>query len=153
MSLDATTILDGIVSHAMSLGLFERVNAHEPKNSPGRGLSAAFWVDLVRPVPAASGLAATAVLIVFKGRLYTNMFAEPADMIDPNLLSALDVLMAAYSGDFNLGGTIRNIDLLGASNGYGLSAQAGYLNQDGKLHRILDLSIPIIVNDLWDQVA
>jgi hypothetical protein len=154
MTLAISNILDGIVSHAMTLGIFEQVNGHEPKSAPAtKGLTAAFWADTIRPVPAASGLAATSVAIVFKGRLYTNMLAEPADMIDPNLLAAADLLLGGYSGDFDLGGTIRNVDLLGSTAGTGLSGQAGYLSQDGRLYRIFDLSIPCIVTDLWTQVA
>ena len=75
-----------------------------------------------------------------------------ADAIDPEIMNAVDVLFAAYSGDFDLGGTVRNVDLEGAT-GPGLSAQAGYLNQDGKLMRIMDITLPVIVSDLWTQVA
>ena len=77
---------------------------------------------------------------------------KPADAIDPEIMDAVDVLFTAYSGDFDLGGTVRNVDLEGAT-GPGLSAQAGYLNQDGKLMRIMDIVLPVIVSDLWTQVA
>lgn len=146
-----TGVLDGVVSHAMTLGLFERVNQHEPKNAPGRGLTAAIWVDTVAPIPAGSGLAVTTGILTLRVRLYTSMLAEPADMIDPTITAAVGAPLSAYSGDFDLGGQIRNVDLLGAT-GRALSAQAGYLNQDGRLLRIMDITLPCIINDLWDQV-
>jgi len=34
-----------------------------------------------------------------------------------------------------------------------LSALAGYLNQDGKLYRVMTVTLPIIINDIWAQVA
>lgn len=150
MSLDITTILDGIVSHAMALGLFERVNQHEPKNAPGNGLTAAVWADSIAPTPAGSGLASTSARVVFNVRIYSSANAEPADAIDPNILAATSALMGAYSGDFELGGSVRNVDLLG-QGGVPLSAQAGYLQQDGRLYRVMTLVLPVLVNDVWEQ--
>lgn len=154
MSIDVAAvnaIFDQVVSKPMTLGLFERVNGHEPKNAPGNGLTAAVWLDRILSAPAGSGLAATSGVLVFNVRCYTSMLTEPQDAIDPNLAAAAVVTMAAYTGDFDLGGTVRNIDLLGAT-GQSLSGQAGYLNLDSKLYRVITLTVPAIVNDMWDQV-
>jgi hypothetical protein len=150
--VDAVAILDALQSHAMASGLFERVNGHEPKNAPGNGLTAAVWVDEIGPSPAASGLAGTSVRLVFNVRVYTSMLAEPPDTIDPNMLAAVDALMGAYSADFELGGLVRNVDLLGQGGGQPMSAKAGYLNQDGKLFRVMTIVLPVIINDVWNQV-
>ncbi|MET8987757.1 hypothetical protein ABZW49_20110 [Nonomuraea wenchangensis] len=80
------------------------------------------------------------------------MLQEPADAIDPAMLAALDALMSAYSGDFDLGGRIRNVDLLGQT-GPPLSAQAGYLEQDGNTYRVFTVTLPLLINDVWDQEA
>ena len=150
MAIDATGILDAVVSHALASGFFDRVNTHEPKSAPPSGLTCAIWVQSIGPVPLGSGLASTTGRLGLQVRLYTSMTAEPQDAIDPGLMRAVDGLLAAYSGDFELGGLVRNVDLLGA---YGdpLSARAGYLNVDGKLMRIMDITLPLIVNDLWTQ--
>lgn len=150
MSLNTKATLDAIQSHAMTLGLFERVNLHEPKNAPGNGLTVAMWFQNVAPVRS-SGLARTSARVEYSVRLYTNMLADPQDMIDPNLADAADVLINAYSGDFDLGETVRNVDLLGQA-GVPLSAEAGYLNQDGKNYRVITITLPLIVNDVWEQV-
>lgn len=152
MSLDASAIVDAVASHAMASGLFDRVNLHEPKNAPGGGLTAAVWADTMGPIPAASGLASTSGRVVLKVRTYTNMMSEPQDAIDPAMLRAVDILLTAYSGDFTLGGLVRNIDLLGA-HGTGLSAQAGYINVSGQMMRVYDITLPIVANDLWTQEA
>jgi hypothetical protein len=146
------TIFDGVVSHALALGRFDRVNGHEPKSAPPSGLTAAVWVDRIAPVPAMSGMASTTGVLVLNARIYTTMLSEPQDAIDPAVLAAVVDLMGAYSGDFDLGGSVRNVDLLGQS-GFALSAQAGYLNQDNKIFRVMTITLPLIVNDLWDQVA
>lgn len=147
---DFPALVDAAVSHAQSLGVFESVNAHEPKNAPGSGLRAAVWAQSVQPLQA-SGLSQTSGRVELSVRIYQNMLSEPQDAIDPAVLTAAAALMGAYSGDFELGvAGVRFVDLLGAY-GTALSAQAGYLNQDGKLYRVLTITLPVIVNDLWDQ--
>lgn len=149
MSLPADVIFDRVQSHALATGLFERVNTHEPKNAPGLGLTASIWVDALGPIRS-SGLAETSGRVAIMVRVQTNMVAEPQDAIDPNMLAAVSTLLAAYSGDFTLGANVRGIDLLGAY-GTGLSAQAGYVEQDGTMFRIMDITVPVIVNDIWSQ--
>lgn len=150
MSLDITTILDQVQSHALASGYFDAVNGSEPKSPPGTGLTAAVWVEQIGPARGASSLIATSVRLAFYVRLYAPMNQEPADAIDPNLMKALDSLMAAYSGDFTLGGTVRDVDLLGQF-GDPLSARAGYLVESGNEYRVMTITLPVIVNDLWDQ--
>lgn len=151
MSLDASGVLDAVVSHAQAIGHLEQVNAHEPKSAPSGLLTGAVWVQEAGPVAAASGLDSTTAVVVLTVRIYKNMISEPQDAIDPEILTAVDALMSAYSGDFDLGGLVRNVDLLGAHT-QGLRARAGYIPQDGRLYRVMDISLPLICNDLWSQV-
>lgn len=152
MALDITTILDAIQSHALASGYFETVNGAEPKSPPGNGITAAVWVEAIGPAVGGSGLAATSTRLAFFVRLYTPMMQDPADAIDPNLMTALDALLAAYSGDFTLGGLVREVDLLGQF-GDALSARAGYLVESGTEYRVMTITLPVVVNDLWEQVA
>lgn len=151
MALDTLAIVNAVTSHALASGRFEHVNGHEPKSAPGHGIHAAVWVDRIEPVAQHSGLAATSARLILNVRVYTNMLADPPDAIDPNLAVAVDALMNAYSGDFTLGGLVKNVDLLG-QGAQGLSAQAGYLEQDHKLYRVMTINLPVIVNDVWEQV-
>jgi hypothetical protein len=152
MALDITTILNTIQDHALASGYFDTVNGHEPKSAPGNGLSAAVWVQQIGPARGGSGLAATSVRLALNVRLYTPMVQQPEDAIDPDLMTALDALMASYSADFTLGGLAREVDLEGI---YGdpLSAVAGYLTTGGIEYRVMTITLPLIVNDLWEQVA
>ncbi len=150
MTLDPQAILDRVTSHAQASGHFERVNGHEPKSAPGNGLTAAVWVEYIGPAPRQSGLAVTAGLLRLTVRLFSNMLAEPQDGIDPALLAATSDLMGLFSGDFDLGGTVRNVDLLGQT-GAPLSAQAGYIDVDKRLYRVYTITLPLVVNDVWTQ--
>lgn len=153
MTFDAaavTSLFDQVQSHAMTLGLFERVNTHEPKSSPSSGLNCAIWVQQITPLPRGSALAATTGRVELRDRIYLSMLTEPQDAIDPAILSAATTLMAEYSANLTLGGTVRNVDLLGAF-GVGLSAQAGYVNIDNHMHRVMEVVVPAIINDLYEQ--
>jgi len=151
MALDVDGIVDAVASHAGASGYFDRVNGHEPKNAPGNGLTAAAWFDTIRPV-LSSGLDSLSALLVLNVRLYTSMLQEPQDAIDPMMLRATGALFTAYAGDFTLGGLVRHVDLLGAE-GAPLQAKAGYLNQDNKLYRVITITLPVVANDAWDEVA
>ncbi len=150
MSLNTKNLVNALASHAMTLGRFERVNGHEPKNAPGSGLSCAIWLQYIGPARGQSGLKATTGRVVASVRVYSNMLAEPQDAIDPEVGDAVDALMAAYSNDFELGGLIRNVDLLGAT-GVPLQAEAGYISIDKQMFRVMTIQVPMIINDIWEQ--
>ena len=148
--IEIQALIDAVVSHALSLGVFEKVNGHEPKSAPGNGITGAVWVQSIQPI--LGGLNSTSVRFTLNFRCYTSMLTEPQDLIDPNLAGSADLLMEAVTGDFTLDGMVRSVDLLGA-HGTALSAEAGYLEQDKRLFRVITVTIPLIVNDAYGQVA
>lgn len=154
MSFNSAAVSDlfsAILTDAQTTGLFERVNTHEPKHAPGNGLNCSIWVSDIKPVKS-SGLDQTSGLVSFFIRIYNSMLSEPQDDIDPQILSAVSTLMASYTGDFNFGdlADVRNIDLLG-QYGEGLSAQAGYMDISNKMFRVMVLTLPIIIDNMFVQ--
>lgn len=153
----AQEIFDAVESHALASGLFDSVNTSEPKSAPtAPGLTCSIWIAQIGPAPAGSGLASTTSRLELNVRLYTGMLAEPSGQIDPLMTSACITMLEKYSGDFQLSNvtaaSIRNVDLLG-TYGTALTAVAGYLNVDNLLYRVMTITLPIIVNDLWTQTA
>ncbi len=151
--IDSKGVLSQLITHAQKTGHFEKVVGHEPKNAPGMGITGAFWLTELTPVPSLSGLAVTSIRLTVNCRIYTPAIDTPGDAIDIGLLDATDALMEAYTGDFELesqGATDYRLDLLGET-GVSLSAQAGYVSADSKLLRIMNITIPVIVNDTWSQ--
>ena len=143
---------DALVSHAMETGWFDQVNEHEPKSAIGNGMTAAVWFTRLRPVPAASGLNVTTGVLEMRLRIYTSMTSEPLDQIDPRVVKATGDLLERYSGDFTLDGMIRNVDLLGEF-GQALEALSGYLDVSGTKMRVVDIMVPLVINDLFGQEA
>lgn len=152
--MNVTGIRSALISHALSLGLFDRVNNHEPKSAPGKTLSCEFWLSSIAPTGEMSGLNSVTGRVTFSARVRLSMTYQPQDDIDGLVLTAVERLMNEYCGDFELGSDldVRCIDLLGMS-GEAMSADFGYLNQDNVLYRVGVITIPVIVNDLWSEVA
>lgn len=149
MAINIQGILDVIVSHALSIGYFESVNQHEPRQSPGNGITASVWIERVTPVKT-SGLANTSARIELTVRMYSSTYSDPYDDTDASLMTALDALMSAYCGDFEVGGQARHVDIFGAY-GTPLETRSGWINQDGKEFRVFSIRLPLIVDDLWSQ--
>ena len=80
-------------------------------------------------------------------RVWSSALQKPLDGIDPEFLAAACSLMGAFAGGFTIGGTVRNIDL------FAMSAQPAYVDFEGKPFRIIEISLPIIINDLFAEVA
>ncbi len=142
-------LFDKLLSHAAASGYFARVNQHEPKNAPGSGLTAALWVQDISPARS-SGLSSTSGLVTLSLRVYQNFASEPFDAIDPTVVKAVNGMLSAYTGDLDLGQTVRCIDLLGMS-GTAMRAQAGYVEINKTVYRVMTITIPVIVNDMWAQ--
>lgn len=144
-------VYDAVVSDVQRSGYFDKVNKHEPKLGQRTGMTAAVWVQTIDPVALASGLAATSARVVFMLRIFQNFISEPQDAIDPRMLRAASNVMRRYHDDFDFEGVIRNVDLLGAF-GIALAGVAGYVEDGGKHYRVIDITVPCIVNDVWPQV-
>ncbi|MFD5631586.1 MULTISPECIES: hypothetical protein [Streptomycetaceae] len=152
MALDLLAYRGAAMSHAQALGLFGQVLGHEPVSAPGPGLFYALWVARISPLSAASGLRESTGRLELTGRVLTLADSEPQDDVDVAVAGAVDALLGAYSADFTLGGTVRNVDLLGA-HGTPLSAQFGFSRFDSATYRVATLTVPLIINDAWTQGA
>ena len=157
MALDNPGILaiySALTSHAKSLAIFEAVNQSEPENAPGTGAYCSILLGDGEPVRS-SGLNSTSWRQEFLARIYVLRRQRPTEATDPAILTATAALMAAYSADFTLSavppGLVRNIDLLGAS-GTPLSYKPGFLEQDGSTFRVMEITLPLILNDAFAQV-
>ena len=149
MMINSANVLDALVSHAMTLAQFKSVETVEARNGPGQGISLAIFFEELTPVGSESGLKSASVRMQFNARLYSPLVRGNPDQIDPDLVAATDALMAAYCADFTLGGLVRQVDIYG-STGQSLQARSGYLPLDETEYRIVDITVPLIINDAWD---
>ena len=145
-----SAILAEVETHALTSGLFERVNTHECASPPGRGLTCEIWTGGWSLVPATSGLAVVSMRLELVVRLLCFADREPRDTIDTDLDVASHLLGEAYAGDFTLGGEVSEVDLLGA-HGPGLACVAGYVLVDSTRYRTRTITLPLIIDDVWTE--
>jgi hypothetical protein len=136
--------VDNVVSKLMEMQQFSAVLDYEPK-APPTGYTAAVWLQSVTPVGDASGLAKVSMIYALRIRLYRDMLEEPAD--DKRMLERIDNLFDDLFGDFDLGATVRAIDIFG-TYGQSVSVTTGYVDVGGVMYRIGDFELPLIVDDV-----
>lgn len=143
-------LLDAIASAAMSNGWCQSAETFEPKSAPMSDFH--FAVVMMNATPYHSGLTSTTFRIELACRIYVSMLREPQASIDPDITAAAWDLIQSYSAGFTLGGLVRNVDLLGES-GEPLDLKFGYIGIDKRLYRIAEITLPVIVSDVFTQGA
>lgn len=151
MALDSRSIMDNLASMAMATGHFEAVLGYVSKQSSTNGITAAFYIEDIRAIRT-SGLASTSVRMEIEMQIYSSTYQAPYDDIDVNLAHAVDAMFTSLLADFDLGGEARNVDVFGKW-GHPLRVRSGLMNLDGKEFRVFQVIIPVIIDDVWDQVA
>lgn len=149
MTINLRGILNAIISHAKASGHFEQFAGHDFKSAPGAGVWGSVFLDTIEPIGEVSGLNSATVRVSVMVRVTQNMLKDPQDDIDPEIAGAVDALLDAVLDDFTLGGLVRNIDVFGET-GAGVSVNAGYFEQDHRNYRATDITIPMIINDVWE---
>lgn len=155
MGLNLVPAQDRIKSLVSSTSLFDTVTSGEPTAAPPKGakaLTAWLFLDWIGPATGQSGLDSTTGRVEYICRLLTPMLQKPEEKIDANIGMAAGKCIEVLSGDFELGGSARCVDLL-AMTGFPLHAKGGYLDIGGTKFRMFDVMIPVIINDIWDQVG
>lgn len=151
MALDIQSVLDNIASHAMATGHFETVLGYVSKQSSTNGITAALYVENIQPIRS-SGLSNTSIRLEIEMQIYSSTYQAPYDGIDVNMVLATDAMFTALIGDFDLGSEVRHIDIFGA-HGQSLRVRSGFMNLDGKEFRVFQITIPVILDEVWDQAA
>jgi hypothetical protein len=146
--IDCKGIFDALESFALSSGYFSNVNGHEPRSSPQLEdqINLSFWSGPLAPVQA-SGLNSISYRWEITGRVFANADTEPADEVDPAIMTATASFLTSLAGGFSLAGRLRMIDFYGA-HGEQLTATPGYYDYDGDTLRTVDIVIPLIINDV-----
>lgn len=151
--MNSKTIMDALVSYGQRCGMFTTVLGHEPKSAPvvdREAVTLALFAGPLEPA-VSSGLTSASIRWEIAGRIYLSAFTEPADDIDPLVTDATVAYLAMLCANYSLGGLIRCVDIFG-SDGDKLLATPGYVEQDKKVFRSMDLRIPLIINDVMPEV-
>lgn len=153
--LDWAGLRSAVLTHAKLYGLYARHQDHEFLTPPGDGLSVAVFggPDALAPIRA-GGLGLTSGRVELLARIYHPARSTPAGAIDARLMAAADDLIYRLTADFTLNARARHLDVHGAY-GEALRARLGWLPYPGEggVYRVADVTVPIILNDLYEQVS
>lgn len=144
---DAAALFAEVRSRAKQLGVFPSVIGHDPETAPPSGVSCSVMLGPVKPSGPDSGLGAVSAHVTLLVNVWAFAQKRPLDDLDPEVLAATCSLMGAFAGGFTLNGTVREVDL------FAMSAEPGYVNFQGKEFRIMKISLPLIVNDMFAEVS
>ena len=154
--MDIDTIITNVVNlaKAQTSGgnpLFVDVLDYECRAMPPDGIIAAVYFNELAGLAGQSGMDSTTGSLVLNVRLYTSTVRQPYGATERGIVRAAQQMCGALNADFTLDSAVRNVDIFGAS-GTQLRAVGGYIPaQDGKLMRVITITLPAIVNDCWEQ--
>lgn len=149
IGFELAPMLDELRSLCRRSAGFEVVLPHEPRKPPVSGFSVGAWLNAMDPVPRRSGLAATSLRIEFNVRIYLPMSGKP-EQIDTETARRVDLIFSALHNPITLTANDHEIDWLGAY-GETVRARSGWLTIENALVRIMDIFVPIIVNNAYAQ--
>jgi hypothetical protein len=153
-----SALYDALVDMAKRSGLFDGGTAdHESRSTPER-LSCEVLMGPLKAVGRASGLSASSARQEFTIRVRGPRMAEPDGETDRSILYAAVYMMTAIHQDLDLdevgevaAGMVRNVDVLGTA-GDPIGMQPGWLQQSGAPYRVAEVTVGIILNDVFPQV-
>lgn len=145
---EAIAIQKALASHVKALGRIERVQEFDPTNAPGKGITACLVAATGDPRPP-TGLDRSALRLVWTVRFLMPPGA-PLGSVDPLLMGKAGNLITRLAADLTLGGLVRVIDLRGMS-GTSVEWRFGWVTIDQTLYRLLDVTVPLIINDVFPE--
>lgn len=145
MAFKIKDTLQIIQGHLTANGYLTRAQIAEPKNAPTDNVAAAIFMSSSTMGTAYLGNQVEEHHVVTV-RFYVDMMHEPSKKIEFRLSEVVAEFTDDLLGDFSLGENVREVDYAGMG-GTPLSARYGYSDISGKMYRIVDLSLPLNVDN------
>ena len=144
MAFNVKRTLEAMLSHIAEGGYVRSSQIGEPKAPPAAILSAALF--MADSAVVATTLQDTIEVHTVTIRLHKKVeFTEPGDAAEFELANVSAEIASSFMGDFDLDGTIRNVDVAG-QYGQGLTSTWGYLDIGSTVFRVVDILVPMIVD-------
>lgn len=148
---DILPTMRSVQSKAAESGYFHTVELGEPKSSlQGHGMEAYIWMDSVAVAGTTLNYAIEIHTVTL--RLYMPMLTGDTLEDEVEMDAAVNQVKRNLAADFDLGGTVRNVDFAGQHSG-GLESVTGFVDLSGTQYRIVDITLPVIVDDIAELVA
>ena len=155
MAFNIKATLDAIASHIATTGYVSEVRVGEPSSPPDAidRMHAAIYMASANVVELT--LSTTIEQHVGTVRLYRRAAfgqGDDAGAVEAEIALAVAQITSNLVGEFDLGATMRNIDI-GGQYGQSLSATFGYVSLGTTMFRTVDITVPLIVDGSATQAA
>ncbi len=144
MPFNINSTIQQVVSYLQASGHYSMVMVGEPKSPPPtQGLIAAVFPDGTEVVSLTNKTIESQVIVI---RIYINEKVRPVELREDMLDRAVADLEEDMFGDYDLGATIRNIDI-GGQYAAPPASEYGYIEVSGTQFRTVEFLLPFIVDD------
>ena len=145
MAFLVKTTLDVIRSDLLKTNYFSDVLIGEPKSPPAdEKYKVYIWMDSIAVV--STTLNKTIEIYTLTVRVHSGLFQEPVSQIESDMAEVQSKVSEALFANYSLDNEIRNIDIAG-QYGQGYRTDWGHVDLGGKLFRIADITLPLLVDD------
>jgi hypothetical protein len=155
MAFNIKSTLDAIASHISSTGYAGDVRIGEPVAPPDATDKVHAAIYMTSASVVALTLTNTIEVHLVTVRLYRRAAfgqGDDAGEVEAGMARAVSQISSNLIGEFDLGGTTRNIDV-GGQYGQSISATWGYVTLGSTVFRTVDLAVPLVVDDSATQAA
>lgn len=155
MAFNIKATLDAISSHISKTGYVNDVRIGEPVSPPDATDKMHAAIYMANAGVVALTLTNTIELHMATVRLYRRAAfgqGDDAGQVEADVALAVSQISSNLIGEFDLGSTVRNIDIAG-QYGQAINATWGYVTLGNTVFRTVDLAVPLVVDDSATQVA
>ena len=147
-SFNVKTTLERVDGYLAASGYFRagHMIGHPKKPIPAQGAELFAAAYMMSASVVALTLSTTIELHVIGIRVFRNFLTEPVSGIHFQLADAVSQIENDLVGEYDLGANIRNIDV-GGQYGQPLRADWGTLDLGGMMYDVVDITVPLIVDD------
>ena len=155
MAFNIKTTLDVVSSHISRSGYVNDVRIGEPVAPPDATYKMHAAIYMASAGVVGLTLSNTVEVHLVTVRLYRRAAfgqGDDAGQVEAEVALAVSQISSNLIGEFDLGGTTRNIDVAG-QYGQGLTATWGYVTLGQTVFRTVDLAVPLVIDDSATQAA
>ncbi len=150
-TIDISNVLARLTTYAEKTGIFSAVIVgNSPSSLPVSGLVCAISGVSLTPSAQFSGLNTTSALLTCVMRIFKNKNADPIDLVDVDVFQAAVSLYEQLHTGITLSGDAIVTDILQIERDT-MTAISGFVPGDNGFYQVMDLTIPIILGDVWAQ--
>ena len=138
MAIKTRAVMLNLQSKLLATGRFKAVTIGEPTRAPESPHAAVLMSRYEHPTTTLSGTIERRTLMI---RIYIKAFQEPTADVEYLLDDLVTETMEDIFEDYDLGGNVRAVEPTL------VTATSGYQQVDDTTFRLVDISVPVIIDD------